>query len=111
MSNVGQYNMHEPCKPWFVLHAALAVRAERGSGSIAGCAPFGLQRTAVAPRSIHAGIARRVQTPAAVVCVLQATLGLFATFGSASRFCLASPRKPNPAFERTGQRPAAQGQR
>ena len=93
------------------ISTTLSSHAERGGESVAGCAPFGLQRTIAAPRSSAARLSSPARAARVACEVLQAEVALFPTLGAASRFGSTSPRKPNPAFERTGQRPAAQGQR
>jgi hypothetical protein len=111
MSNVGQIQdvalMHNLSR----FSTSMSSHAERGGESVPGCAPFGLQRTGAVPRSIQARTARHMQQPVVVRQGLQGEGGLFVTLGAASRFYLASPRKPNPAFERTCLWHAAQGLR
>ena len=90
---------------------AVGSPAERGGKSVLGCSPFGSQRSVAAPRSIAAFLVRGEQRLSVVRQEFQGQHCLSPTFGSASSFCLSQTRAPNPAFERTGQRPAAQGQR
>ena len=114
MSNVGQMQTSALMSESSCFPVALSSQAERGGESIAGCAPFGLQRAVAAPRSNAAGLSRRVRSSGVARKVLQGEIGLFVTLGAASRFCSASPRKPNPAFERTAHgKPwsTAQGER
>ena len=85
--------------------------AERGGRSVLGCSPFGSQRSVAAPRSIAALLVRGEQGLSVVRQEFQGQHCLFPTFGAASGFCLSQTRAPNPAYERTGQWPAAQGQR
>ena len=91
----------------------VAVRspAERGGKSVLGCSPFGSQRSVAAPRSIAAFVVRGGQRLSVVRHEFQGQHCLFSTFGAASSFCLPHTRAPIPAFERTGQRPAAHGKR
>ena len=90
---------------------AVGSPAERGGKSVPGCSPCGSQRSVAAPRSIAAFLVRGGQRLSVVRHEFQGQHCLFPTFGAASSFCLSQTRAPNPAFERTGQRPAAQGQR
>ena len=90
---------------------AVGSPAERGSKSVLGCSPFGSQRSAAAPRSNAAFPVRGAQRLSVVRQESQGQHCLFHTFGAASSFFLSQTRAPNPAFERTGHRPAAQGQR
>ena len=90
---------------------AVGSPAERGGKSVPGCSPFGSQRSVAAPRSIAAFLVRGGQRLSVVRHEFQGQHCLSPTFGAASSVCLSQPRAPNPAFERTGQRPAAQGQR
>jgi hypothetical protein len=93
--------MNESCEPRLALQAALPVQAERGGKPVPGCAPFGLQRTVCAPRSIHAGVGRRDDMRAFAAHRLQGTGGLFFMLGAASGWSFLSPLAPNPAFKRT----------
>jgi len=93
------------------LPALRCSHAERGGYSVLGCAPFGLQRAIEAPRSDSAGLGRGSHKAFAVRQALHGEQRLSARFSAAKTFFLTPSRKPNPAYERTCLRQAAQGQR
>ena len=100
-SNVGRRCklalMHEPSR--FAVVASSHV--SRGGKSVPGCSRCRSQQSICAPRSMPARIRLWGSAPAFVFHHRPGKLGLSGTAGAASSFCLASPRKPNPAFERT----------
>ena len=111
MSNVRQVQ-NTALMQWLAsLPVSAGSPAERGGKSVPGCSPFGSQRSVAAPRSFAAFGVRGVQGLSVVRQEFQGQRFLFSRSGAASSFCLSQTRAPNPAFERTGQRPAAQGQR
>ena len=89
------------------LSEPLRSRSERGGEVIAGCSPFGSQRTVAAPRSNTAVVGQRVHRTVGPCGALQGELGLFGKAGAASRSAVRYRKAPNPALKRTCLRQAA----
>jgi len=100
-SNVGRSCklalMREPSR----IVVAFSSHASRGGHSVPGCSRVRSQRSICTPRSMPARVRFWGSALASVSHHFSGSLGLSGNSGAASAFCLASPRKPNPAFERT----------